>query len=419
MVDHLNFFEPFENLPHHHENQLTRALLVLLRYCPAAHQAWLSLIDPGKKLHQLPRARFQTQRAQVLESGSGAATNEEIPGISVLCSADVTLAESIILESDRGQVLDGIIRYENDLVIVLESKLDGPCSDRQAREINLHGQPIKFEGKVRRLSWRDLLDTFDQLANEARGVTSGAEQWLLQDFLGFVDRHFPRLGPFSTLDRCKGEPSRVMRRLIGAISEAVEGDPLNDGALLPGRHLAVVSTHVGCNTDTENRSVLLGLYPADTLQQARTFYAKRDAPDKVLSLRSMGWNVVPNFHFGFMAKGLTWTHATAAVEDYVRHWKDQVGKMKQLRKAEWPGFWEKLIRLGFAKDSDREQFDRDFSSTNRSFASVRPGLSCQLSWPLAQAEKLDAAGKFIPELRRRVNEVLAAVEEPLLEKSGD
>jgi len=41
--DPLNFFSPYENLPPKHENQPTRALLVVLRLSPAAHMAWLRL----------------------------------------------------------------------------------------------------------------------------------------------------------------------------------------------------------------------------------------------------------------------------------------------------------------------------------------------------------------------------------------
>jgi hypothetical protein len=40
--DALNFFEPFERLPPNHENQLTRALLLVLRLSPVAHEAWLA-----------------------------------------------------------------------------------------------------------------------------------------------------------------------------------------------------------------------------------------------------------------------------------------------------------------------------------------------------------------------------------------
>jgi hypothetical protein len=35
--DPLNFYSPYERLPAGHENQLTRALLVLLRMSPIAH----------------------------------------------------------------------------------------------------------------------------------------------------------------------------------------------------------------------------------------------------------------------------------------------------------------------------------------------------------------------------------------------
>ena len=69
-----------------------------------------------------------------------------------------------MLESDRGQVLDGIIRYGDEIVVVLESKLDGPADDRQARNINLHGQPVEFDPQVRRISWRDVLASFTDLA---------------------------------------------------------------------------------------------------------------------------------------------------------------------------------------------------------------------------------------------------------------
>jgi|SRR5215471_18471822 hypothetical protein len=111
MQDRLNFFEPWERLPANHENQLTRALLVVLRYCPIAHQAWLSLVDAARlTLHLLPRPTFDTQRAQILRSESQPKTNEPIKGISVLCvTDDSNEVQSAVLVSDRGQVLDEIL----------------------------------------------------------------------------------------------------------------------------------------------------------------------------------------------------------------------------------------------------------------------------------------------------------------------
>jgi hypothetical protein len=204
MQDRLNFFEPWERIPANHENQLTRALLVVLRYCPIAHQAWLSRVDaassspldpkpPGLNLHSLPRPTFDTQRVQILRSESQPKTNEPIKGISVLCVADASNeVQSAVLESDRGQVLDGIIRYGDDYVIVLESKLHEFVAGMidQASNINIHGQPIQFDGPVRNISWRDVLASFTDLADQERRLVSGAEREILNDFLALSTRTF-------------------------------------------------------------------------------------------------------------------------------------------------------------------------------------------------------------------------------------
>lgn len=59
-TDRLNFFEPFNRLPSDHENTLTRALLLVLKHSPLAHQAWLDrvFVDQPKRpaLYELPSA---------------------------------------------------------------------------------------------------------------------------------------------------------------------------------------------------------------------------------------------------------------------------------------------------------------------------------------------------------------------------
>jgi hypothetical protein len=46
--DPLNFFSPYERLVAGHENQLTRALLLVLRMSPLAHVEVLRLVDPRR-----------------------------------------------------------------------------------------------------------------------------------------------------------------------------------------------------------------------------------------------------------------------------------------------------------------------------------------------------------------------------------
>lgn len=84
MASPLNFFVPYQSAPAWHENLLTRALLVVLRYSPIAHQAWLDFVAPGRRLYALPPAEFATQRQRVLPSHETLTDGDAIPGISDL-----------------------------------------------------------------------------------------------------------------------------------------------------------------------------------------------------------------------------------------------------------------------------------------------------------------------------------------------
>lgn len=66
----LNYFEPYEALPPHHENQLTRALVVVLKLSPMAHAAWLRRIDPTLVLHELPEVEWRVQRRDIVPPGA-------------------------------------------------------------------------------------------------------------------------------------------------------------------------------------------------------------------------------------------------------------------------------------------------------------------------------------------------------------
>ena len=187
---------------------------------------------------------------------------------------------------------------------MLESKLSGPADDWQAGNINLHGQPVEFDGPIRKISWHNVLATFTDIADEKRALIAGAERIILTDFLDFVDRNFAYWGPFNTLRRCEAEPSRCaggsiwsQARCLGVMRQP-----------FPGRHLAVALARL--EYDENGRSVELKMWPADTLQQARIFYRKPEAIERIVMLTNDQWDVSPNFHFGFMAAGFCWTTTT-------------------------------------------------------------------------------------------------------------
>ena len=104
------------------------------------------------------------------------AQEERIPGISVIQAADAPAIGGDVVDSSRVPVYDGIVLYGDDLVIVIENKLDGPVSDRQARHINRHDANIDFDPRPRAVSWRDVLDAFSDLVDKTAGSWAGLKR---------------------------------------------------------------------------------------------------------------------------------------------------------------------------------------------------------------------------------------------------
>jgi len=412
MDNHLNFFIPYERAAAWHENQLTRALLVVLRYSPMAHQAWFQLVAPERHLHDLSIAKFATQRQHILETHTDLPEGESIPGISVWLAPDAAQISSPIVPSDRQQVLDGIVTYGNDLVVVIENKITWGGVTEQPHRINLHGSPIIFEEKPRSVSWQTLLGILADLIE--RNLVSGAERLIISDFLDLVEKHFPHIGPSSTLARCGTQRFRIERRLDGIQGEVVgtsEGKDLGWRDLPGTRKIAMA--WLGFSKD--NSSICLQMYPADTLGQSRAFYADQSAVNDVLALQANDWSVTPNFHWGFMAGGYAWTNTPLSVEKYCAYWIKNIGSTWELDRPNWEAYCATLESDGIIGPAGKEAFDAEFTHKQRQKAHPRPGLRCEYKWTLAESQQLDARGKFVENVRERVNQMLTALHaQPLI-----
>jgi hypothetical protein len=410
--DSLNFFAPFRRLEANHENQLTRALLVVLRYSPMAHAAWLRIVEPDRQLHELPTPTFVTQQRALRYVGED---EPEAELISVYLAPEEPLSDDeVVVDSDRGQVLDAIIDYGGAVIVVIENKV-AESDDWQARNINVDGARVRIVEGQRRVPvlWRDVLEAFAGLRE--RELVSGAEATLLEDFLVYVEDHFPSLGPFGTLALCHGNDWRIMRRLRQVLGEASEAEAIADqwGPLVRIGSDLVRSAYLRLNE--EEGAVELSLYPADTLTQARAFYAR---PEVIESVRALGerpgWGLEPNFHFGFVEKGLCWSYGGISADDYIELWTERVnGGEGQISREDWDRYWSGLVELRVVDSQSRAQFDRDFTNTSRNTASPRPGLWLGRRWSVVEAEELDSAGRFTSEVQDALNAALAACDASL------
>jgi len=413
--DHINVFTPYENAAAWHENQLTRALLVVLRYSPLAHETWLGLVAPSKHLHELPKARFVLQRGRVLDIDVEVPEGEMVPGISVWLAPDAAQDTAPVEDSVRQQVLDGIITYGNDLVVVIENKIGWGTITEQPRRINRHGSPVKFDNAISSVKWQRLLERFFDLIE--RDLVSGAERLLITDFFDFVEQHFPLIGPYSTLGRCGNNEFRVERRLDFIIGHAMGTDA---GKTRTERHVSGTTklAEAWLEFSSDHSAICLKMYPGDTLAQARALYSEQHAVDALLELRTVGWRVEPNFHWGFMTTGYAWTKTPLQTQDYCIYWVNEIRATRELSRAEWDSYWTKLESAGIVETAGRELFDEHFTASNRMKAHPRPGLFCQYAWNLADARISDESGKFVDEVRTRINQMLAALKAPLAPYSG-
>lgn len=116
---HLSVFRPYDRDPGH-EDQLTRAALVLMRLVPLAQEAFLRLAtDHG--LVDLPPGQFDMQTAQLADSPGtpseedspeGEAEVEELRSVFLSPDADRPLGKSQVdIEHPRRQRFDGVVRY--------------------------------------------------------------------------------------------------------------------------------------------------------------------------------------------------------------------------------------------------------------------------------------------------------------------
>ena len=219
MNRHLSVFLPYDRPPEH-EDQLTRAAMIVMRAVPLARDALLARLK-GPTSARLPEPELDMQTSFVM-APSLVAESEELmlhELISVFLSPDegLNLSGADIAERARAQRLDGVLRFGDQLVVVIECKTVPRARTDQAEELRRRGITVE-RSKVVPLGWHDLLE--DWWALLERGLLAPAERVLMEDLVAFTEEHFPSLLPFTTLGRTGEHDLRRQRRLVALLREA-------------------------------------------------------------------------------------------------------------------------------------------------------------------------------------------------------
>jgi hypothetical protein len=412
---HLNVFVPYSR-DAAHEDDLTRAAMIVVRYVPLARDALLNLAGgPGlTELTEPGEVNIQTRDALASE------TQGELERIiSVFLTPDVTDpdAEPMALQSsDRGQRLDGVLRFGQELVLIVESKIWEGASSWQAEEINLGGRTAPEHADVVRVPWHDLLERWRTLQD--LGLLGPAESLMLEDLFDLGDTWFPHLMPFRKLRQARGHAGRMGRFLRRTLQQAT--------GIIPADRDNYVRLDEALGTQAVRRlylvawekSLVLGIYPGLDQPQALRLYAEGRATRlAALENPEQHWWVWPELYLSFRNaryEQRLFLRKLDDLEEYVRRWSgDHRGwihsySVRDASTTLWP--W--LTEQGYA--SGEEDIEGFLNQVGNREVYLRPGMGAEHYWPRDDAERLDDAGTLPTAIHDEANKVLQAIDEPML-----
>jgi hypothetical protein len=450
---HLNVFEPYRELGRSHEDQLTRAAMIVLRLVPMAREALLQAIgEPSQS--RLPDCVVDMQATNLVDPSEESAAGGEVERkrlVSVFLTPDTEPVDVSpeITEIDRGQRFDGVLRFDPELVVVLESKVCRRWARRDGKrvaELNLGGTRFA-QRRTCVLRWHDLLESWWRLVE--LGVLAPAEQAIVGDVLTYAHQDFGELLPYGTLRRVGIDPVRRKWRLRSLLREASGIETERAGlvhirldtalgastlqrAALEVRSATGASSPSARWTASQNSEdfverasrgtgerLILHLWPGELKPQAEQLYAGGRAERLCELLDEEGWEVRPQPLLGFRnAPVRTRLYLTCELHprEYAQRWQGPDWKRvgahhrNHLREDLWP--W--LLERGYASPADEKRIDPFLRALGRRFAHLRPSMHVTRSWDWDQALSLDDEGRMTGEVHAALNRALALLGEPLL-----
>ena len=385
-----NLLKPFSSLPPQHENRLTWAFLVALKYDPLLQKLLRDLVESRLPPEAHEHGNFW-EPARVLTQ-----TKEIDPSTSRLVSillTDETIQDVSVRWSDRDAVYDGVIEFPDGLTLIVENK----PSHGNVWEKQLSPSRSSFSGEVHDgllhdsaicLEWSELLESVLKYADS--GIPSFSSREISLDLLSFVEEFHPELTPYRTFKLCGNRPHAFRRRtmrLLDALANRAGLESRDDWYLFrPGK----IAERVGVGWAEREPALKVNLWPADTVRQARRFY---EEVDRIAFLGLEGWEVGPNLHFSFMNKHLIWAETTWAVARYFDYFAngEMYGQMNEAALVPLAEEWEDG---GLVTREDRSEIEGQFNSTNRETLNVIPGFSVSRVWNLNAVIELEERGEL-------------------------
>ncbi|RLA53625.1 MAG: hypothetical protein DRR42_04200 [Gammaproteobacteria bacterium] len=412
-MDHLNFFNPYESKPGYHEDNLTRAYLVVLKY---SSHAFFTFIEYCRSNDKTSSEEMPISMNDYLEQPWDIDTQRANPEINANYLVSVLITDSqiettgtCIQPSERNAIYDGIITFGGDLTIVIENKprsanvwFDQLNPSRQ----NLADYTVVYSAPIV-LEWKMIINQLNHLLGLP--TMSGPEKMIIEDFLSFVDENFAYLNPFDSFHQCKGNYELLNRRILNLLKSVVQdennvGYHRNWGNFIQTPYRQIQQIGLILNKDEKDYCIELSLYFGDTQRQAIEFYSSNPS---INHLKSNEWSHSPNFHVSYMSSGLVGFDSDDS-EDYLRFWEKNVGQICQQKREDVPHYLARLESESVIQltEETKEQLNNKFFNTERQTLNICPGFVIIHTINSTDAEELDKQGKLKHVLIEKIKEGL-------------
>lgn len=414
-MSHINYFEPYQSKSAWHEDQLTRALLVVLRYSPAAlllfydyvHKSVLfaamkkqvSVSVPSIEQLDLQNIGYECQISDLTHIESNQL-------LSVLITDEAFDPKKEINKSERGARYDGVISFSDKLTLIIENK-PRPYNVWQ-EQLNPNSDiPVIPVAAI--VAWKEIVKRLHAI--ESMGSVNGAEKYIIHDFMDYIDANYGYLNPYDNLDLCKNNDELLLRReknillSIATNKEDVKYQP-NWKAWYVETGLEPVRM-IGLKHTPDDKWVDLGIaiHPGDTVAQARSYYQQKILFEKIEVLVQNKWKYISNFHISFMSTNLVWVPTLDAFASlYYTFWMSNINMIKQYSKNDLKMLIKDLEKQKILHLSEdvRDKMKDEIDDTNRQNFNVCPGISLTYLYSHEEAKRLDARDELSADIKEKI-----------------
>jgi hypothetical protein len=423
-MERLNYFNPYESKGPEHEDQLTRAYLVLLKH---SSHAFFTFFEYCRNKLELDEQKQTFSILEYIETGWTFDTQKNNPKIetdyllSILITNEKTKCDPRVSSINRNARYDGIITFGEKLTMIIENKPQSthvwfdqlnPSRKSLPEDIIIYENPIILE-------WKEIIRHLNSLLSIS--TISGYEKIMIDDFLAFVDENFSALNPYDNFSLCKNNENLIRRRIqniLKSIAHILPADP-HPGW---GHYIYVPFDQIKkigliLKKDENNWKLNLELFFGNTQNQAKSFYESKPEISKLCDLKADGWFLESNFHMSYVRTNLVWFESEMSIEKYIKYWIKHIDLIKQKKRDEVEEFLNFLKENKVIVYDDNKKNEIKDILKNRETLNICPEFYMSFSISSKEAMEKDAikngkASKLMRDISNKFKEALSSVNLP-------